>query len=111
MLKRGMEPVHPGEILKKMCLEPLELNQGECAQNLGVTRKTLSMLLNGRQGMSAEMALRLAKAFGTTPELWMNIQRNYDLWHAERKVKLSKIKPYRKAKNIPDESVIVKETI
>lgn len=109
MLKQGMKPVHPGEMLKKMYLEPLELNQGECAQNLGVTRKTLSMLINARQGISAEMALRLGKAFGTTPMLWMNLQRNYDLWHAERKVKLSKIKPYRNVKNLPEESGILEK--
>jgi antitoxin HigA-1 len=60
------------------------------ANNLGVARKTLSMLLNKHQGISAEMALRLAKAFNTTPELWMNMQRNYDLWNACQKVKLTR---------------------
>ena len=100
MLKQGMKPTHPGEILKTLYLEPLGLTQIEAADNLGVTRKTLSMLLNGHQGISAEMALRLAKAFDTTPELWMNMQLNYDLWNAGQRVKLSAIKTYSGAKPI-----------
>lgn len=98
-----MKPAHPGRILKNMYLEPLGLNNGVAAGNLGVTRKTLSQLLNERQGISAEMALRLAKAFDTTPELWMNMQRNYDLWRAEQKVTLTKIKHFRRAKAMPSE--------
>lgn len=88
--------MHPGQVLKEMYLEPLGLSQTEAAANLGVTRKTLSMLLNRHQGISAEMALRLSKAFNTTPELWLNMQQNYDLWHAGQKVKLSHIKVFRK---------------
>lgn len=98
MIKQGMKPIHPGQILKEMYLEPLDLNQTDAAANLGVARKTLSMLLNGRQGVSAEMALRLSKAFNTTPELWLNMQRNYDLWSAGQRVKLSQIKAFRKLK-------------
>lgn len=96
MTKHGMKPTHPGQILKEMYLEPLGLTQAEAADNLGVTRKTLSMLLNQRQGISAEMALRLSKAFNTTPELWLNMQQNYDLWEAGQKVKLTAIKIFRK---------------
>jgi addiction module HigA family antidote len=81
-----------------MYLEPLGLSQTEAAANLGTTRKTFSMLLSGHQGISAEMALRLAKAFNTTPELWLNLQRNYDLWNAEQKVKLSQIKVFQMPK-------------
>jgi addiction module HigA family antidote len=92
MLKQGMEPQHPGQVLKELYFEPLGLSQLAVADNLGVTRKTLSMLLNGHQGISAEMALRLAKAFNTSPELWLNLQRNYDLWMARKNVKLGKIK-------------------
>jgi antitoxin HigA-1 len=110
MLKRGMPPAHPGNILKDLFMEPLGLSQTDCAQNLGVTRKTLSMLLNEHQGISAEMALRLAKAFNTTPDVWMNLQRNYDLWHAEKNVNLSKIKPYPRSKNAVTESVKLKKT-
>lgn len=98
MTKHGMKPTHPGQILKEMYLEPLGLTQAEAADNLGVTRKTLSMLLNQRQGISAEMALRLSKAFNTTPELWLNMQQNYDLWEAGQKVKLTSIKVFRMPK-------------
>jgi addiction module HigA family antidote len=82
MLRRRLEPSHPGEILKGLYLEPLGLTQEEAAKNLGVTRKTLSLLLSGRQGINAEMALRLSKAFQTTTHLWMNLQNSYDLWYA-----------------------------
>jgi addiction module HigA family antidote len=92
MLKQGMQPQHPGQVLKELYIEPLGLSQLAVADNLGVTRKTLSMLLNGHQGISAEMALRLAKAFHTSPELWLNLQCNFDLWMARKHVKLSEIK-------------------
>jgi addiction module HigA family antidote len=108
MLKRGMKPTHPGRVLRNLYMEPLDLNNGDAAENLGITRKTLSLLLNEHQGISAEMALRLAKAFGTTPELWMNMQRNYDLWNAEQKVPLAKIKHFRRIKTIPAETINLK---
>ena len=108
MLKRGMKPTHPGRVLKNLYMEPLQLNNGAAADNLGITRKTLSMLLNEHQGISAEMALRLAKAFDTTPELWMNMQRNYDLWNAEQNVALTKIKHFRRVKDMPAETVMLK---
>lgn len=98
MLKQGMKPIHPGQVLKTMYLDPLELSQGVVAEQLGITRKTLSTLLNERQGISAEMALRLAKAFNTTPELWMNMQNSFDLWHAAKAVDLKSIKPFSKSK-------------
>ncbi|HVK48944.1 MAG TPA: HigA family addiction module antitoxin [Pseudobacter sp.] len=102
MLKRGMKLNHPGQIVKSMCFDPLGLTLTEAAKNLGVTRKTLSLLINGRQGISAEMALRLAKAFKTTPGLWMNLQMNYDLQEASKKVKLEKIVVYKKLKMTPE---------
>lgn len=102
MLKRGMILSHPGRILKNMCFDPLGLTLTEAAKNLGVTRKTLSLLINERQGISAEMALRLAKAFKTTPGLWMNLQMNYDLQEASKKVKLDKIVVYKKMKMAPE---------
>ena len=77
-------PPHPGEILKELCLAPLGLTVTEAARSLGVSRKTLSSILNGRTGISPEMAVRLSLAFGTTAESWMNQQMQYDLWHAER---------------------------
>jgi addiction module HigA family antidote len=77
-------PPHPGEVLRELCLEPLELSVTRAAEALGVSRKTLSAILNGRAGISPEMAIRLSKAFGTTPESWLNQQVQYDLWVAEK---------------------------
>lgn len=98
MLKKEMPPSHPGKVLRDIYLEPLGLGQSEAAENLGVTRKTLSLLLNEHQGISAEMALRLAKAFNTTPELWLNMQNSYDLWMIKKKLSLSEIRVFRIAK-------------
>ena len=77
-------PPHPGEVLRELCLAPLDLTVTEAARALGVSRKTLSGILNGRAGISPEMAVRLSLAFGTTAESWMSQQVQYDLWHAER---------------------------
>jgi addiction module HigA family antidote len=77
-------PPHPGEIIRTLCLEPLGLTVTEAAEALGVSRKTLSGILNGRAGVSPEMAVRLSIAFGTSAESWLNQQTQYDLWHAER---------------------------
>ena len=77
-------PPHPGEVLKKLCLEPLGLTVTEAARALGVSRKTLSSILNGHAGVSPEMAIRLSIAFDTTPESWLNQQVQYDLWRAEQ---------------------------
>ncbi len=86
------KPAHPGEVLREMYLEPLGLTITNTAESLGITRKTLSELINGRSGISTSMALRLSKAFGTTPELWLNMQQNYDLWRAKKRMRLSKVK-------------------
>ncbi len=77
-------PPHPGEILKVLCIEPLGLTVTEAAQALGVSRKTLSAILNGRSGISPEMAVRLSIAFDTSAESWLNQQAQYELWHAEQ---------------------------
>ena len=87
MMKMKMhKPPHPGEVLKELCLEPLGLSVTRAAEALGVSRKTLSAILNGRAGISPEMALRLSKAFGTSPESWLNQQMHYDLWATEQSV-------------------------
>lgn len=78
-------PPHPGEVLKRLCLEPLGLSVTQAAKALGVSRKTLSSILNGRAGISPEMAVRLSIAFDTTAESWLNQQVQYDLWQAERR--------------------------
>ncbi len=77
-------PPHPGEVLRQLCLEPLGLSVTDAAKGLGVSRKTLSAILNGRAGISPEMAVRLSLAFGTSSESWLNQQIQYDLWQAEK---------------------------
>lgn len=79
-------PPHPGEVIRELCLEPLGLTVTDAAKALGVSRKALSELLNGKTGVSPEMALRLSIAFDTTPESWLTQQMNYDLWQARKKV-------------------------
>ena len=78
-------PPHPGEIIRELCLEPLGISVTKAAESLGVSRKTLSSILNGRAGISPEMAIRLSIAFDTSPESWLNQQSQYDLWQAEQK--------------------------
>jgi addiction module HigA family antidote len=73
-------PSFPGEILKELYMEPLGLTQGQLAQHLNCTRSAINEIINGRRGISVEMACRLGDAFGTSPELWLNLQRTYDLW-------------------------------
>jgi len=77
-------PPHPGEVIKELCLEPLGISVTAAAKGLGVSRKTLSALLNGRAGVSPEMAIRLSIAFDTSAESWLNQQTQYDLWLAEQ---------------------------
>ncbi|HEC06776.1 MAG TPA: addiction module antidote protein, HigA family [Thiolapillus brandeum] len=77
-------PPHPGEVLKELCIEPLGLTVTEAAKALGVSRKTLSAILNGKSGISPEMAVRLSIAFNTSSESWLNQQTQYDLWQAEQ---------------------------
>lgn len=77
-------PPHPGGVIRRQCLEPLGLTVTETAKGLGVSRNTLSMLLNGRIGISPEMAIRLSQAFGGSPESWLQQQMQYDLWHARQ---------------------------
>ena len=78
-------PPHPGEILKEDYLVPLGLSITAAASALRVTRQALSALVNGRGGVSPEMAIRLSKALNTTPQLWLNLQQQFDLWQAQQK--------------------------
>jgi len=75
-------PPHPGGIVRRQCLEPLGLTVTRTAQGLGITRQALSELVNERTGVSVDMAIRLSKAFGSTPETWLGMQMAYDLWQA-----------------------------
>ena len=79
-------PPHPGGIVKRQCLEPLGLSVTKAAEGIGVTRQTLSELVNGRKGVSVEMAIRLSKAFGSTPETWLGMKMAYDLWQARNRI-------------------------
>ena len=85
-------PPHPGEIIKEDILDAVGINVTEAAEQLGVSRVTLSRLLNGKAGISVDMALRLSQWLGTTPEVWLRMQDACDLWQA-RKSKRPKIKP------------------
>lgn len=76
---RMHNPPHPGKIIKTLCLDPLGVSITDAAKALGVSRKTLSTILNGRAGISPEMAIRLSIAFGTSPESWLNQQMQYDM--------------------------------
>ena len=78
-------PPHPGEHIRANCLEALELTVTAGAKALGVSRQTLSELINGRAGVSPNMAVRLSKAFGSSARHWMQLQMNYDLWQAEQR--------------------------
>jgi addiction module HigA family antidote len=86
-------PPHPGEVLKDLYLEPLGLTVTDTAKALRVARKTLSALLNGRGGISPRMAMRLARAFDTTPESWLGLQQQYDLWRVRRRKEFEKVTP------------------
>ena len=86
MMMQMYNPPHPGEVLKELCLEPLELTVTKAARALGVSRKTLSAILNGRSGISPEMAIRLSIAFDTSAESWLNQQAQYDLWVVRQKL-------------------------
>ena len=77
-------PPHPGEVIKELCLDPLGLTVTAAAEALGVSRKPLSAILNGKAGISPEMAIRLSIAFDTSAESWLTQQAQYELWHAEQ---------------------------
>ena len=87
-------PCHPGEIVKHECLETLGLSVTRAAKGLGVTRQALSDLINEKSGVSVDMAIRLSKAFGSTPETWLGIQVAYDLWHARERAESIEVKRF-----------------
>jgi addiction module HigA family antidote len=90
-------PPHPGEVIRELCLEPLGISVTDAARGLGVTRKALSELLNGKSGVSPSMALRLAIAFDSTAESWLNMQQQYDLYHARKNPALRRVKRLKAA--------------
>ena len=86
-------PPHPGEFIREIYMEPYGLTVRKVARSLGVSPSTLNRVLNGLNGVSPEMALRLAKAFGRTPESWLALQDQYDLWHAKKDIDLRQVEP------------------
>jgi len=100
MKKMKRQPTHPGTIIREDYLEPLSISIKDMAAMLGVSRKTLSKIINERGSFTPDMALRLSRAFDTTPDLWLNLQKNYDLWHAEKDSKDWKtVKPLKACLN------------
>jgi len=94
MRRMERQPTHPGNIIREDYLKPLAITISEFALALGISRKTLSKILNGRGAITPDMALRLARAFNTTADLWLNLQKNYDLWQAEHTSKdWQRVKP------------------
>ena len=87
-------PPHPGKVIRELCIKPLNLSVTDAAEGLGVSRKTLSALLNGHFGISPEMAIRLSKAFGGSAESWIIQQAQYDLWQARQKSGDIKVKAF-----------------
>ncbi len=90
------QPIHPGEYVRFECIEPLGLTITNAATALGVTRQALNRLVNGKSGVSPEMAVRLEKAFGSTAEMWLRLQAAYDLAQVKSKGELFKIKRVRR---------------
>lgn len=80
------EPIHPGLILREDVLPALQISVSEAARQIRVSRQTLHRIMNGSLGISPEMAVRLGKFCGNGPGLWLRMQMNYDLWHAENKL-------------------------
>jgi len=84
-------PPHPGEFISETYLEPYEISVRSLAESLGVAASTLNRVINGQSGVSPEMALRLSKAIGRSPESWLAMQHNYDLWSAKELTDLSNV--------------------
>jgi antitoxin HigA-1 len=90
-------PPHPGGVVRRQCLDPLNLSVTEAAKGLGVTRQALSDLVNGKAGISIDMAIRLSKAFGSSPETWLGMQMAHDLWQARAHVRKLKVRHFKAA--------------
>ena len=85
MIELQREPTHPGEILREEFLQPMNITQTKLAKALHTSFRAINELVNEKRGITVEMALRLAKYFGTSPELWLNLQNSYDLYYVSKK--------------------------
>lgn len=84
-------PPHPGEFIQEIFIEPYNLSLRMIAAKLKVSTSTLSRLVNGQSGVTSEMALRLSKTLGRSPESWLIMQNNFDLWHAQKRINLKEV--------------------
>ena len=91
------DPPHPGGIVRRQYLEALDLSVTEAAKGLGVTRQALSDLINGKAGISIDMAIRLSKAFGSSPETWLGLQMAYDLWQVRERARSIRVRHFKAA--------------
>jgi addiction module HigA family antidote len=98
MRKMTRRPTHPGVTIKNDYLIPLSVTIKDMAETLGISPKTLSKTINERGSITPDMALHLSRAFDTTPAIWLNLQKNYDMWHAEKYSK-----EWKKVKPIPQQ--------
>ncbi len=85
-------PPHPGEFIREVYITPFDISVRKVAESLRVSASTLNRLLNGQNNISPEMALRLSKALGRSPESWLAMQDQYDLWHARQRIDLKQIR-------------------
>ncbi|WP_373511718.1 HigA family addiction module antitoxin [Persicitalea sp.] len=93
-MKRKLAPLHPGEVLREEYINERGLTITEVAKGIGVARGNLSAIVNERAGISPELAVKLSEAFGNTAQFWINLQKNYELWNAEKRVNRSEIKHF-----------------
>ena len=98
MLKRGLPPAHPGEILLEFFIKQRNLTITEVAKGLGITRANLSAVINKHIGISPLLAVKLSEAFGNSAQFWLNLQKNYELFYAEQKVDRNFIQHFQQFK-------------
>ena len=104
MIKRNLAPVHPGEILREEFITERGLTITEVAEGLGITRQTLSAVVNEKASITPELAVKLSEAFGNTAQFWINLQKNYEMWHAEKKVDRTNIRHFGQDRNMQSAS-------
>ena len=104
MIKRNLAPVHPGEILREEYITERGLTITEVAEGLGITRQALSAVVNEKASITPELAVKLSEAFGNTAQFWINLQKNYEMWQAEKKVDRTNIRHFGQDRNMQSAS-------